>query len=262
MNILKRGLKLKKEREFHQKMEDYNLADPESKKEFNKALFSPVSQVYSKITRILSFGRDKAWKRMVMKGLPQIDAPRILDLACGPGDLCFLEAKKYPMAHITGVDLNPGMLEQAAKNLQLNESLKKQIEFREVDMNQLDFPSGEFDIITGGYALRNSPDLELTIKEIYRLMKIGGTAAFLDFSKSSHKGLQRFQVALLRFWGSLWGAVYHKNPQVYGYIAESLKGFPDNKAFCQLLEDCGFTILRYRSVCSGLLHVTHIRKAN
>jgi demethylmenaquinone methyltransferase/2-methoxy-6-polyprenyl-1,4-benzoquinol methylase len=248
-------------RRFRYRFKDFDLTDPASKREYNEKLFSPVAEVYPKITRILSFGRDSAWKRALVAALPDLRNARILDIACGPGDLSFLLASRYPDAAITGVDLNSDMLSKAeAKRDALPSAISKRVAFSAGDMNALGFADESFDIVTGGYALRNSPDLNRSLDEIQRLLKPEGTAAFLDFSKSRTPILQAVQVGLLSFWGRLWGRVYHGNPEVYGYIAESLKSFPDQAAFRARLESAGFTVRLYKACMFGMLRITLIEK--
>ena len=272
---------MNEKRRFRQRLKDFDLTLPESKKEYNRMLFTPVAQVYSGITRVLSFGRDAAWKRKLISLLPEIPEPRILDLACGPGDLSFLLALRYPSARIEGIDLNTDMLDRAASNLaRMPENIQEIIGLKIIpqgdnrgarsryetytglilDMNELPFNDGEFDIVSGGYALRNSPDLGRSLAEIHRMLKPGGYAAFLDFSRSSRKHTGRLQLGLLSFWGRLWGRVYHGNPEVYGYIAESLKSFPDQAEFLRLLEGFGFSPVHYLPRMFGMLRITVIRK--
>ena len=149
---------MNEKRRFRQRLKDFDLTLPESKREYNRMLFTPVAQVYSGITRVLSFGRDAVWKGKLISLLPEIPEPRILDLACGPGDLSFLLALRYPSARIEGIDLNTDMLARAASNLaRMPGNIQERINFFPGDMNELPFSDGEFDIISGGYALRNSP---------------------------------------------------------------------------------------------------------
>ena len=248
-------------RRFRYKFTDFDLTDPASKRDYNEKLFSPVADVYPKITRILSFGRDSGWKRALVAALPDLRNPRILDIACGPGDIAFLLAARYADAAITGVDLNREMLGRAeARREMLSAAISKRLIFQAGDMNGLTFADESFDIVTGGYALRNSPDLDRTLNEIKRLLKPGGTAAFLDFSKSRGPILQRIQLGLLSFWGRLWGRVYHRNPEVYGYIAESLKVFPHQAALRARFESRGFAVRFHRPFMFGMLRMTIVEK--
>ena len=249
-------------RRFRYKFTDFDLTDPESKRDYNQKLFSPVSQVYPKITRILSFGRDSSWKRALVAGLPDLSHPRILDIACGPGDLAFLLAARYPDATITGVDLNRDMLSKAAATREkLPAAVAKRLSFEAGDMNGLAFADESFDMVTGGYALRNSPEIDRTLSEIQRLLKPGGTAAFLDFSKSPNLTLRRVQLGLLSFWGRLWGRIYHGNPEVYGYIAESLEAFPDQAALRSRFESRGFAVRLHKPLMFGMLRITLVEKS-
>lgn len=252
---------MKNDRRFRYRLKDFDLEDPESKRRYNAALFSPVSSVYSKITRVLSFGRDGEWKKKLLESVPLKEGAEVLDIACGPGDLSFLAAQRMPGAEITGIDLNTDMLRLARGNLDDRyPGLRERIRFVSGDMNNLDFGDESFDLVTGGYALRNSPSLEKSLHEIFRVLRPGGYAAFLDFSKSHRPFARKIQLGLLSFWGRLWGLVFHRNPEVYGYIAESLKNFPHAAAFRELLQSSGFDIIEDKPVLLGLLHITAVKK--
>ena len=252
---------MKKEYRFSHRLRDFDLSEPLSKRRYNEVLFSPVSRVYSTVTRVLSLGRDGAWKRHLVSFLPEVDSPRVLDIACGTGELAFLAAGRYPEAEVTGVDLNSDMLEKAGEYLRrYPPSVRKRVRFTGGDMQQLDFQDRSFDLLTGGYALRNAPELEGALREVRRVLKPGGTAGFIEFSRASRPFISALQIGLLSWWGKLWGRVFHGNPEVYGYIAESLRHFPDNRAFCALLEAKGLHVLRHVPVFLGFLHITVVRR--
>ncbi|MDA3873151.1 MAG: class I SAM-dependent methyltransferase, partial [Kiritimatiellae bacterium] len=86
------------------------LQDPESKRLYNRNLFREVAPRYDLITRILSFGRDAAWKRWMLNQLPHQSPGSILDLACGTGDITRALHQRYPHAKVIGLDLTPEML--------------------------------------------------------------------------------------------------------------------------------------------------------
>src|ERR1700758_1899763 len=102
-----------------------HLEDAEKKKYYNERLFSAVAPRYDFITRVLSFGRDAAWKRALISLLPSYDSPVCVDLACGTGDIAFLLAAKYPRGRIAGVDITERMLDIARhRNIHPNVSLR------------------------------------------------------------------------------------------------------------------------------------------
>lgn len=232
------------------------IQTPNRKRDYNWRLFTRVAPKYDFATRALSLGRDRAWKRRLLAALPHGTAPRCVDLACGTGDVTFLLAAQYPEGEIVGVDLTPFMLEIARER-----SRRAHVRFHQEDMCRMTFPDAWADIVTGSYALRNAPDLGRALREIHRILKPGGIAAFLDFSKPPGLLRQRAELAVLCAWGSLWGWVLHGDPAVYAYIAESLAQFPDRKAFRRLLQANGFRVVRSELFCFGALECVVVRKA-
>lgn len=239
---------------FHLKPMEY-IEAPETKQSFNRSLFSEVAPKYDFITKALSFGRDAAWKRTLMAGLPETGFPACVDLACGTGDITRLLVNRYPDGNITGLDLTPAMLERADKLTK-----NKKIRYVEGSMQELPFNSESLDIVTGGYALRNAPDLNQAIDEIARVLRPGGSAAFLDFSKPRNAIGQQLTHFALKFWGGLWGFLLHGNPDVYGYIADSLKLYPDRAELQQRFQVRGFVSLKSIPFFGGLLEIARFEK--
>ena len=240
---------------FRYRLKDFDLSAPGSKLEYTRKVFSVVAVRYDVITRLMSFGRDGRWKQIMLSRLPRSPAPASLDLACGTGDISRLLAVRYPRGTVDAVDLNPEMLRRArARTDQAN------IRFHQVNMNELPFADESFHIVTGGYALRNSPHLPTTFREIYRVLKPGGTAAFLDFSTSHTPRLRRTQLALLGTWGGFWGWIFHRNPEVYSYIAKSLSYYPDFVELPRMMTRIGFRRVHQKRLLLGMLALTFAQK--
>lgn len=239
------------------KIKDFDLTDSSSKKYLNRFLFSEVAPKYNISKYFLSFGRDKAWKKKLIKKLPKKTKPFCLDLACGTGDISFLLAKKYKDSKIIGIDLNEIMIAIANKLLEYKYN---NIEFQIADMCGTEFNSEQFDIITGGYALRNAYDLDKALNEIYRILKYGGNAAFLDFSKPKFKFIQYFKLLILKIWGNLLGLVFYGNPNIFGYIADSLKLYPDRKKIREKLSHIGFKNIKSKKLFFGFIEILFLEK--
>lgn len=232
------------------------LQDPDQKRDMNAQLFDVVAPKYDFITRALSLGRDVAWKRHLIRHLPDGGHPICVDLACGTGDVCFMLAEKYQTGHIIGTDLTHAMLSIAHTR-----SVDARIQFVQSDMMHLNFASHSVDIVTGSYAIRNAPDLGGTLDEIARILKPGGVGAFLDFSKPATRWVQPIQYAMLKTWGNFWGWVAHKNADVYGYIADSLKTFPDRSTLHAMFVTRGLRIVRTQRFYGGIMELIHIEKS-
>jgi ubiquinone/menaquinone biosynthesis methyltransferase len=239
---------------FDLKIGDH-LEDAEKKKYYNERLFSEVAPRYDFITRVLSFGRDAAWKRALISSLPSHESPVCLDLACGTGDISFLLADKYTRGRISGLDITEPMLDIARQR-----NNRPNVSFVNQNMGSLEIPSETADIITGGYALRNAPHLETVIDEIGRVLKPRGVAAFLDFSKPDASIPQKIEYWCLKIWTGLWGVLLHRNHEVYSYIAESLRRFPDRRHLRNLFQEKGFSVVDSRSFFGGITELLVVQK--
>jgi demethylmenaquinone methyltransferase/2-methoxy-6-polyprenyl-1,4-benzoquinol methylase len=231
------------------------LSNPRAKRDYNRLLFAEVAPKYHQITRLMSLFRDAAWKRLLISRLPAaIDGP-VVDIATGTGDLLTLAARRWPAARLVGCDISLAMLSFAPRPSGAPRLLSCQ------DMSSLAIVTCMAAVVTGGYALRNAPDIRATLAECFRVLKPGGTAAFLDFSRSSNSARFRINYWILRLWGGLWGILMHGNPAVYAYIAESLRLFPDRDTLRSMLSDVGFVDISFLSRMGGLMDIIVARKA-
>jgi demethylmenaquinone methyltransferase/2-methoxy-6-polyprenyl-1,4-benzoquinol methylase len=228
---------------------------PERKRAYNERHFAEAASRYDLATRMMSLGRDAAWKRALVEALPGIPSPVCVDLACGTGDVAFLLAGRYPGAVVTGVDLSAPMLAIARER---NRSTN--VRFERGDLCDLPFPDGSADVVTGSYALRNAPDLRTAIAEVHRVLSPGGVAAFLDFSNPESPHLRFLQFHLLRTWCGLWGLLLHGTPKVHGYVAESLRGFPGRKRMREIFREQGFGVSTERRFFLGITGLLVLRK--
>ena len=224
------------------------LGDPARKRRLTRQVFDTVAGTYDAVNPILSLGRDRAWKRALVEGLPAIDAPVCVDLACGTGDLCELLARRYAAGRVIGIDHAESMLGRARARLP-----DPRIELRCADMAETGLADASADLVTGGYALRNAAELEPALDEIARVLKPGGCAAFLDFSKPVSRLAQRAHRRLLTAWCGTVGWLLRRRPELYTYIADSMMAMPDRRRLLEMFRDRGLDPLRLRHHFGGLL---------
>ena len=242
------------QKRFTLKIGDH-LEAADKKRHYNEQLFTEISPHYDFITRALSLWRDASWKRDLITALPFQEKPMCLDLACGTGDITLLLAEKFSQGHVVGLDITESMLALARAR-----STSSNIRFVHQDMGRLSFAAESVDIVSGGYALRNAPDLETTVDEIHRVLKPEGIAAFLDFSKPTGRFPRFLEYWILKIWTGFWGILLHRNHEVYSYIAESLHRFPDRKALRRIFHGKGFTITTSRLYFFGIIELLVVRK--
>ncbi len=231
------------------------LKNPSQKRQINRQMFAIIAPRYQWITRILSFGQDRLWKQSLIRAVPDQAAPLCLDLACGPGDISRLLADRFNSGLVIGVDISPEMLHLASRPQR-----SSNLYYVLADMQSLPVADQSLDIITGGYALRNAPDLNVLLQVIFQKLRPGGAALFLDFSRPTQPRKANLQAKLLKFWTRLWGRIFHGNAQVYGYIAESLALFPNAQDLRGRIMAAGFSQYSCQEYLGGFTALIKFRK--
>jgi ubiquinone/menaquinone biosynthesis methyltransferase len=241
------------------------LSTPDRKARYVARLFATIADRYDLITRLLSYGRDQHWKRRLIATAAIEPGERVLDLACGTGDLAFAAAARG--AKVVGLDLTPRMVHLAharahsghAGNVG-NPGNVGNVGFTVGDMMSLPVPDASFDVITTGYGLRNVPVLDDAIREIHRALVPGGRVLSLDFNRPSSAPLRTSYLAYLTVVGSTVGWALHGDPDTYRYIPESIKRYPGAEAVVGRLRDAGFREARWEPVLGGLMAIHVARK--
>lgn len=221
------------------------IATPGGKQRYVRRLFATIADRYDLITVVLSYGLDRTWKdRLIAFAALQAD-DRVLDLACGTGDILFRAADRANVA--VGLDLTLRMLQLAAA--------KRKAPLINGDMLALPFASGYFNVVTAGYGLRNVPDLGKAIDEIARVLAPGGRLLSLDFNRPEQAWLRAAYLAYLTIVGSTLGLVLHRDADTYRYIPESIRNYPGAVGVARLLEQRGFEQVRVVPLLGGLMAI-------
>lgn len=230
---------------------------PETKRAHVRALFATIADQYDLITVLLSFGQDQRWKRRLIRLCGPLTCLRVVDLACGTGDIARLASAAG--ADVTGIDITRRMIELARERTR--ESGLRRMRFLVGDMTAIPLPDGCADVVTTGYGLRNVPDLDRALAEIHRVLKPGGRFLSLDFHRPAVAPVRLAYHAYLTVIGSALGWVLHRDPDTYRYIPESIRLYPGAPAVVGRLKRAGFGEARWHRVLGGLLAIHVADKA-
>jgi ubiquinone/menaquinone biosynthesis methyltransferase len=236
------------------------LSTPASKRQYVRQLFATIADRYDLITRVLSYGQDRRWKkRLVTLACPErandggesygagdAKGMNALDLACGTGDIAARLASRG--ADVVGLDITHRMLQLAAPRC-------PDVSFVTGDMLALPFPARTFDIVTTGYGLRNVPDIAAALAEIARVLKPRGVLLSLDFNKPAHPIVRGIYLVYLTIVGATLGVVLHGDPDTYRYIPESIRRYPGADAVNDMIRAAGFSSSEYIPVLGGLMAI-------
>lgn len=239
------------------------ISTPEGKQRYVRRLFATIADRYDFITRFLSYGQDRRWKRRLVDRARLTPSDRVLDLACGTGDLLFAASSRAQSA--TGLDLTHRMLQLAKQRQTRGASPVGSPAARARllvtgDMLALPFGASRFDVVTIGYGLRNVPDMERAIAEIHRVLADGGRMLSLDFNKPANVFVRAVYLAYLTVVGSALGLALHGDPDTYRYIPESIRVYPGAAGVARLLERQGFADVEVIPLLGGLMAIHVARK--
>ena len=229
-----------------------HLADPALKQRFVTPMFDIIAPRYDRFTRVFSFGMDRRWKAELTTWMHSAirEDSRVLDLACGTGDLAFAAGERASRGEVLGVDASTSMIEIAGQRA-AREAPAANVRFVVGDISALAVESASVDAVTAGYALRNVPNYERAIAEVARVLKPGGVLATLDFYRPESWWWRPLFLAYLRAAGNWIGWLWHRQPVVYGYIAPSIDHFVSWQRFSSALQAHGLEVHTVRTKLLG-----------
>lgn len=227
----------------------YQTVSPEEKTRRVGRVFSSVARRYDLMNDLMSLGIHRLWKRHFVATCGIRHGDKLLDLAGGTGDIARLARARG--AAVTIADINLDMLATGRERMD-NAGLVKNIEWLQVNAEQLPFASRSFDHLTIAFGLRNVTWRERALAEMHRVLKPGGQVHILEFSKVGLPALARlydtwsFQV-LPRL-----GAAVAGDADSYQYLAESIRRFPDQNTLAEEMRGAGLERVRWSNLSGGI----------
>jgi len=216
-----------------------------------RAMFDRIAPRYDPLNRLLSAGLDQRWRREALDRIRVGDGDRVVDLACGTGDLAELAIERG--AQVVGVDFAFAML-CAARRRGIRAA------FLQADGEALPLPDAWATVATCGFALRNFVSLPAIFRELARVLQPGGRVAFIEVDRP-RPALVRAAHAFYFDHIVPWVGGLLSDRSAYAYLPKSTIYLPPTRELLALLESTGFEQVEHRALLLGAAQiVTGIRR--
>jgi demethylmenaquinone methyltransferase/2-methoxy-6-polyprenyl-1,4-benzoquinol methylase len=221
-------------------------------------VFAKVAQRYDQMNDLMSGGLHRLWKDDFVTLLAPPRTSRrfqVLDMAGGTGDIAFRIAKASGSGtKVCVCDISPEMIAEGAKRA-AREGLIERCHFNVGNAEALAFPAHSFDAYTIAFGIRNVTHIDRALAEAFRVLKPGGKFQCLEFSHVDVPGLDRLYDAYSMTAIPAIGKAVTGDGAPYRYLVESIRSFPDQLRFSEMIRGAGFERVEHRSLTGGIVAV-------
>jgi demethylmenaquinone methyltransferase / 2-methoxy-6-polyprenyl-1,4-benzoquinol methylase len=219
-----------------------------------KDIFTTAHDRYDFLNRLLSLRRDVGWRGFAVEKMRFPPQGRFLDVATGTADLALAAARRYPGIHVTGIDFAEPMLAIGRRKL-LARGLSDRITLVPGDALALPFPSGSFDVTAIAFGMRNIPDKDKALREMSRVTKTGGQVMVLEMTFAPAPMFRLIYGAYLTGVLPRIARLFASNGGAYAYLADSIRSFPNPRAFRDIMASAGLTEVAYHGLTFGAAYL-------
>lgn len=219
------------------------------------AVFNSVFLSYDLMNDLMSFGLHRLWKNRLVALMRPRRGQKILDIACGTGDItlrCAVHTEGN--ANLSAVDLNFNMLREG-KMKAANKGVFHGINWLVGNAEFLPFKKESFDLACIAFGLRNVAKIDTTLKEIFRVLKPGGRFFCIEFSPGFAPWLKNlYDSYSFKFIPKL-GEIITGDQQAYKYLAESIRKFPNQHSLAKRMKRAGFSQISWVDLMYGIVAI-------
>ncbi|XP_066149231.1 2-methoxy-6-polyprenyl-1,4-benzoquinol methylase, mitochondrial [Euwallacea fornicatus] len=230
------------------------------KQEKVNEVFHNVFKDYDIMNDVLSFGIHRIWKDYFVSKLGPVADTKLLDVAGGTGDIVFRflnYVKEYDLknCHVTILDINADMLEVGKEKSKVLKHDPELITWQEGNAEHLPFSDNSFDAYTIAFGIRNCTHTDKVLSEAFRVLKPGGRFLCLEFSHLENSIAQwvydHYSFQVIPVLGQLIAGQW----KPYEYLIGSIRQFPNQKCFKNMIEEAGFRQVNYENLNLGIVAI-------
>ncbi len=214
-------------------------------------LFDEIAGTYDLLNKLLSCGVDIYWRRKFIQNLPIKQNLLALDLATGTGDVPLVLVKSKRISKVTGIDLSRGMVEIGKKKV-VKANKQDQITLEIGDGCNLEAADESVDIVTISFGIRNFPDPQRSLREIYRVLKPGGRVMIMEFGVPKSKIVNAVYMFYFRHLLPFVGNLLSNHSDAYTYLNETVEDFAYGAVFTSWMKEAGFKNATFQELTFGI----------
>jgi len=234
------------------------IGQVEGKKPQVESMFDAIASRYDFLNRLLSLGIDQYWRKQAVRLLQDEHPRRILDVATGTADLA-IQALDLEPEKVVGIDISEEMLRFGREKL-ARLGLDDRIVLQRGDAERLPFSDRQFDAVLVAFGVRNFENLRLGLSELRRILRPGGAVAILEPSYPTRFPMKQLFYLHFRVLTPLIGRLISGDNAAYTYLPDSVRAFPNGKAFTDICEEVGFSKAVYKPLTFGICSLYLLEK--
>ena len=234
----------------------YQTVETGEKASLVRDVFDSVATRYDLMNDLMSGGMHRLWKRFTIDHAAVRPGQTILDLAGGTGDLALKFSRLVgEKGLVVLADINAAMLREGRRRL-VDKGASGNVAITQVDAESLPFAANSFDCITIAFGLRNVTDKQAALESMHRVLKPGGKAMILEFSRPADLIKPAYDMYSFKVLPTL-GKLVARDAESYQYLAESIRMHPGQETLLEMMTDAGFERCRYHNLMAGVvaLHI-------
>uniref|UniRef100_G3MS22 2-methoxy-6-polyprenyl-1,4-benzoquinol methylase, mitochondrial n=1 Tax=Amblyomma maculatum TaxID=34609 RepID=G3MS22_AMBMU len=245
----------------------YEKVSEDEKAEKVRQVFSRVAEKYDLMNDAMSAGIHRLWKDRLISVLGPLPGMQLVDVAGGTGDIStrFIQAVRYQELQANDMDIADGMCVDRARahvvdiNREMLEAGKRRndllypdISWTQGDAEELPFGDSQFDAYTIAFGIRNVTHIDKVLSEAYRVLKPGGRFLCLEFSQVENPLLRSFYDSYSFQVIPVMGLLLARDWKSYQYLVESIRKFPCQELFKDMIQAAGFKEVTYENLMNGV----------